>query len=323
MKTKVDFTKLLYEDYYTFDFEICLEMVNWFFSTGLEGDYEVKSGWHRSGINQLLYGYSANNHDHAEPFPIKNDLRNFITAIFVRAIVSPVSWDGKGKIAEWRNKNKIGLGKYRFFDFPVSKRHEDNPGRCNTRYYLWKIADCEGKELKKRYFHPDYPDRTRPKIIKVTLSTIGKGYFINIDFSFWEFNYEYGGSSWTKEIAYQKLGEHIGDFFARAYKILKKLTVNTEANERIAFETKYNFITFADKGCFNCSWLRRDKGYFCGLMAFSKRTKLCRIISPNNHYCDAWRFEVPDDKKLKNLVPLSDRTAAILSPDVTNIKAVQ
>jgi len=313
MKTKVDFTKLLYEWYSHFDIEICLEMINWFLATGLEGDYEVQSGWHRSGINQLIYGYSANNHDHAEPFPINScqGFNDFMTAIFVRAIVAPISWDGKGKIEEWRNKNKIGMGKYRFFDFPVSKRKETNPGRCDTQYYLWRVAECEGKELKKRYFHPDYPNRTKPKIIKVTFSTIGKGYFVDIDFSFYEFNYEPG---WTREIARQYKGEHIGDFLARAYKILKSITVNTEATERLVFETKNNFQTFSDKCCANCLWLnywkKEEHGnlqsnenaeeYYCDQMRFynrKRRDKGCMIDDPNNHCCDQWTFEYKDENR--------------------------
>jgi hypothetical protein len=300
MRVKIDFTKLLYEWYYHFDIEICLEMINWFFATGLEGDYEVKSGWHKSGINQLLYGYSACNHDVANPFPINSGLREFITAIFVRAIVSPTSWDGKGKIAEWRKNNNIELGKYRFFDFPVSKRKEKNPCRNDTRYYLHRVADYEGKELKKKYFHPDYPNRTKPRIIKVTFSTYGKGYFVDIDFSFWEFNYEPG---WTEEIAKQKPGEHIGDFLARAERKLKMITVNTEATERLAFETKHNFKTFSEKGCFNCILLRHDdKENYCGMMAFYKRTKSCAIDVPNNHYCDHWRFQYEDDSNPQNYI---------------------
>jgi len=308
MKIKIDFTKLLW-NYHCYSLDVHLEMINWFFATGLEGDYEKQRGWNRSGINQLLYGYSANNENyHAVPFPIdwSKRLREFMTSIFVRAIVSPASCGGGEKeIAEWREKNKIGLGKYRFFEFPVRQSHEANPGRCDTSYYLHMVAEYEGKELKKEYAHPDYLNRTCPKIIGVTFSTCGKGYFVEIMFSFWEFNYEPG---WSETIATQRKGEHIGDFLARAYKKLKAITVNTEATKRLKFETENNFQTYTKKGCYNCTWIERNKNLECGLMKRHRGVKNCSIDAPSNHICDEWQYH--DKRKPQTSVPLSDRASA-------------
>ena len=304
MKTKIDFTKLLCEEYHHFRLEEELEMVNWFFSTGLEGNYEEQRGWNRSGINQLLYGYSGNNEDHhSVPFPIEGPngyLRNFITSLFVRAIISPRSWDGKGKIAEWRTKNKIGMGKYRFFNFPDTTKND-------ARKLLWKIADYKNKEMKKKIAHPDYPNRTKPKIIDIKFSTYGEGYFVEIMFSFWEFNYEPG---WRETIATQKKGEYIGDFLARAERKLKKITVNTNATKRLAFETENHFQTYTQRGCFNCIWLGHDKKYYCDLMKCHRGVKNSTIDAPCNHICDEWEYH--DMKKTQTVVPLSDRASAAL-----------
>ena len=306
MKVKIDFTKLLCEEYHHFWIDEELEMVNWFFSTGLEGGYEEKRGWHRSGINQLLYGYSANNENyHSVPFPIGDSngyLRNFITSIFVRAIVSPRSWDGKGKIAEWRTKNKIGMGKYRFFNFPDITQND-------ARRLLWKIANYKNKEMKKKYAHPDYPNRTQPKIIDIKFSTYGEGYFVEIMFSFWQFNYEAG---WRETIAVQRKGEYIGDFLARAEKKLKVITVNTNSSKRLAFEMTNNFQTYSQKGCFNCGWQKRDKKqHYCDLMKCYRGIKDCIIYHIQNHCCDEWVY-YDMTKTQTEVPPLSDRASAAL-----------
>jgi len=295
MKIKIDFTKLLCETFCHFNLDIELEMINWFLATSLKGDYEEQKGWNRSGINQLLYGYSANNESHkAKPFPIENgNLRDFITSIFVRAIVSPVSWDGKGRIEKWRKDNKIGLGKYRFLDFPEKSGND-------PRRLLWDISAYKNKELKKEFAHPEYPNRTKPKIIDVKFSTYGEGYYVLIEFSFWEFNYEPG---WTEEIAWQEPNEYIGDFLARAKEKLKTITVNSEATERLAFETKHNFQTYSEKGCFNCIWKREElPGCYCGKMAFYKKTDSCFIDDPKNHCCDEWDFSYDENTNPQNYI---------------------
>jgi hypothetical protein len=218
MKVKVDFTKLLTEQYWWFREDICLEMVNWFLKTGLEGDYEVQSGWYRSGINQLLYHYSMNNENyHAVPFPIDGGLRDFITGIFVRAIVSPASWDdfpgARKKIIEWRTKNKIELGRYRVFDFP-------HPSLPSIGICISYLSDYKGKLLKKEYAHPDFPERLRPFIAGVIFSTYGDGYFVEVEFKFDMDGYEY--SSWKMDREKQEQGEYIGDFLKRSLRKLNE-----------------------------------------------------------------------------------------------------
>jgi hypothetical protein len=116
VKIKVDFKKLVWGYYHsgTVSLAMELEMINWFFKTGLENDnYQESHGWYRSGINQLLYGYSGNNEpNHCEPFPIHNAnyLTSFMQSIFVRAVLTPYSHDGfPKKIAQWRIVKERGL----------------------------------------------------------------------------------------------------------------------------------------------------------------------------------------------------------------------
>jgi hypothetical protein len=283
MKIKVDFNKLVWGYYHNFNMEIELEMINWLFKTGLEGNgYQEQHGWYKSGINQLLYGYSGNDEIYdAAPFPIHNShhLGCFIRSIFVRAFIAPYSSPGfRTKIGQWREKNRIDIGKYRFFNFPDITPND--PGK-----YIWKIANYEGRELKKLFAHPDFPNRTHPKIIAVIFSTCGQGYFVKISFSFWEFNYEPG---WDLLIAKQKEDEYIGDFLARAAEKLKSITVNIDG-KRACFEKENNYSNFRECGCFNCIWYGHISPHACGCME-CRGIKNCSITNPKNHLCDEWRY---------------------------------
>jgi hypothetical protein len=282
MRIKIDFKKLLCGYYCDFSPEIDFEMINWFFKTGLEGNgYEDRCGWYKCGINQLLYGYSGNNENcTAVPFPIGGDLEGFIRSIFINAIVAPHSWDcwpgAVAKVAEWRKKTRIDINRYRFFDFP-------DPSQNNPRQILWNISTYEGRELKKLFAHPDFPNRTHPKIIAVIFSTCGQGYFVKIMFSFWEFNYEPG---WNLLIAKQNDGEYLGDFLARAERKLKTITVDMGKDKRAQFEKKNKYLNFIERGCFNCIWYNRHR---CGCMEFGG-IKNCSITNPRNHLCDEWKY---------------------------------
>jgi hypothetical protein len=283
MKCKIDFKKLLCGNYWHFTPEIDLEMINWFFKTGLQGQYETTPDkWRRAGINQLLYGYSGNNeHSHAEPFPIESysGLRSFTRSILINAIITPTSWDGNaGKIAEWRKNNRIGLDKYRMLAFP-------DPTMNEPMKLLWSIANFKGRELKKEFAHPDFPKRTIPRIIKLFFSTCGDGYFLNGEMSFYEFNYDPG---WSFGIASQKEGEYIGDFCARALQELQRITV--ERDDWRLFEEEKHFIDFTKRGCFNCEWHSEEKFGICGLMYFHE-IKHPAIDKQGRGFCDEWRLQ--------------------------------
>jgi hypothetical protein len=294
MKEKVDFKKLVRGDYYHFGLDLELEMINWLFKTGLEGKgYQERRGWYRSGVNQLLYGYSGNDEIYRYvPFPIYNAgyLRCFMNAIFTRAFLAPHSSPGFTKqIALWRERNKINIEKYRFFNLP-----EPSPNYPND--FLWKISAYRGKELKKRFFHPDFPNRTRPRIIAVTFSTCGEGYFVKIEFSFWEYGYK---SGWTYNVASQNEGEYIGDFLKRVDARLKFYTAGAETDERTRFEKENNFIRFSERGCFNCIWYNHRSPHTCGCMEI-RGIKNCSITNPKNHLCDEWEYNYSLTGKFPN-----------------------
>jgi hypothetical protein len=290
MKIKVDFKKLVWGRYHSFNLDIELEMINWLFKTGLDGDgFQEQHGWYRSGINQLLYGYSGNDEvHHTEPFPIHdyNYLKVYTTSIFVRAFIAPYSHAGfPAKINQWREKNKISINNYRFFNFP------DPPPRDPYNFHdfelsslIWRINEYKGKELKKEFAHPEYPNRTHPKIIAVEFSTYGAGYYVSISFSFWEFNYEPG---WNELITEQQEGEYIGVFLKRTENRLKEIAIDTETDDRARFESENNFLDFAHRSCFSCTWL--EKPPECGLMEH-RGIKNFAIDSPENHLCDEWRL---------------------------------
>jgi hypothetical protein len=296
MRRKIVFKSLINNPFaWNFAPEIILEVINWFFKTGLEGeDYTSRAGWYESGVNQLLYGYSANNMQyHAVPFPIQprgESLKSFVSAIITRALLHECSWGGGSKkIQEWREKNKIDINGYRFLTFPdmpptvsiapIYRQHD-------IFKLLSNLADYEGKELKKEYAHPEFKNRTHPKIIFLTFSTYGKGYFVKIDFSFWEFNYEPG---WGLEIARQEPGEYIGAFLSRAIEKLKEMTVETKFTQREEFEAKNHYWTFPDpdKNCRCCTWFENPP--ICGLMEF-RHIKDNMIDDPEHHFCDEWRL---------------------------------
>ncbi|GHU59223.1 hypothetical protein FACS189444_4170 [Spirochaetia bacterium] len=283
MKQKVDFKKLLCGDYWNFSPEIDFEMINWFFKTGLQGQYETTPyKWHRAGINQLLWGYSMNNeNNHYVPFPIggAEEMSNFVRAIMVNAIVAPNSWDGNAaKIAEWREKNKISLDQYRMMTFP-------DPNTNDPRRLLWHIADFKGREIKKEFAHPGYKKRTVSRIIQVIFSTYGHGYFVKVEFSFWEFNYEPG---WSMPIAEQGRGEYLGDFLLRAKQKLEEITV--EIDDRALFQEKEHFIDFSERGCFNCVWTEDEEPGICGRMNLHK-IKNPTIDRKGRCFCDSWRLK--------------------------------
>jgi hypothetical protein len=284
MKIKVDFKKLVWGAYYPFNFGLELEMINWLFKTGLEGGgYQEQHGWFRSGINQLLYGYSFNDEiHHYSPFPIHNNdyLHCFINAIFTRAFLAPYSLNGfPNKIALWREKNKIDIGKYRFFTLP-------EPSPNNPNGIIWEISNYHGKELKRHLFHQEFTGRSHPRIISITFSTYGEKYFVSIEFSFWEFNYEPG---WTYSVAIQEDGEYIGDFLRRAERELDRITINTDICKRLQFNQKNHFVNFHDKNCSNCTWLNEEnkKVPICHLMEFDNIKKNV-IENKYNHLCDKW-----------------------------------
>jgi hypothetical protein len=203
---KIAFSKLIGNEY---SLEIKMNVLDWMLKTGKEHTY--RSGWYVNGVSQQLFGYSANNHDYEfrlpEPyvnFPLKTntiDLSLFFDAIFTRAIYEKPYQSVKN----WREKERIHPQKYRMLKFNT------NPS-IDLSQTISSIQKLKGKLLKKEYHHPEYADRTYPKILKIKLYTTGNGWVVTYDFSF----KECPDSSWTKEFC-QKEDESIAEFLSKTY----------------------------------------------------------------------------------------------------------
>ena len=168
-----------------------------------------KYSWYENGINQSLYGYSANNHNHTQPIP-QNDLDWFFDAIFARAIYKSPN----KPLEAWRQEERISPTKHRMLKF----KNSTSPHKL-----IRQIYDKRGMSLKKEFVHPEFLERTEARILDVQIFTVGNGWIVNYCFSFKEFDYEPG---WTQGYI-QKEDESISEFLERSYKSLCNMEGNT------------------------------------------------------------------------------------------------
>lgn len=197
---KIDFSKLIGCEY---PIEIKMEVLNWMLKTGK--GYDHKYGWSRDGINKSLLAYCANNRDVPARLPNYNDLNMFFDAVFARAVFSPAN----KPLNEWREKENIKPYKYRMLKF--NNKMPEYP-----IILIRNIYELKGKIIKKEYHHPDYPDRTEPKIIRISIFTIGNGWEVGYEFSFKEFNYD----PWWYKNFRQSENESVCEFLDRIYREL-------------------------------------------------------------------------------------------------------
>jgi len=205
VKRRIDFQKLIDGRY---PLHVELEVFNWMQATGKKYDAPLVS-WHHPGMDQVMYGYSANTYDSYTDFG-----RNFTGTLergFVNAIVkTPIP-----SVRAWREAERVGLGTYRMLTFS-----EEVPFRDWDLYReIRGIYEYEGKLLRKEHFHPEYPERTDPKILGMQFSTAGNGYQITLEFSFKNFDYEPG---WKKAFR-QREGEGINMFIHRFHSEMTRL----------------------------------------------------------------------------------------------------
>lgn len=209
---KVSFNKLIGNHY---PLEIKMEILNWILKTG-RGQHIHQYGWYIDGINKSILGYSANNHDAPACLPKKfKELDMFFDAIFARAVFAPTN----RPLMAWRQKESIFPDKYRMLTFNNGVPDGEQRGTYHLVYDIFKL---EGKILKKEFHHPDYKERTEPKIICLSIFTTGIGWMVKYEFSFKEFNYEPG---WTKDF-HQSKHESICQFLKRSYDELVSLVAD-------------------------------------------------------------------------------------------------
>lgn len=214
---RIYFDKLL-NGHYSFEEE--MEMINWILKTGNKYDKYV-SRWGGAGVSQQMFDYSANSHDASFPFPIVcenfignasysfNVLKGFIQNCLYNAILKKPN----SAVEKWRNDEKIEPGKFKVLNFNTNYPEKKHPKFQNTYWALQKLKNFIGMPLKKQFFHPEYKERTEPKILNVILYTNGNGYVFEYVFSFSNFDYEPG---WSNHIA-QLENESIPCFLNRIF----------------------------------------------------------------------------------------------------------
>jgi len=198
---KVDFSKLIGNKY---PLETKMAILDWMLKTGKGFDHQ--HGWNRNGINKSLLDYSANNHNTPVCLPKNKDYNLFFDALFARAVYAQEN----KPLKKWREKESVKPNKYRMLKF------NDAVPVCEQKYFSWLIGDIfkfDGKLLKKKLHHPEYLNRTEPKILWISISTIGNGWMVQYQFSFKEYNYEPG---WTNGY-HQNENESIWKFLKRSY----------------------------------------------------------------------------------------------------------
>jgi|SRR3972149_3064951 len=214
MKTiKIAFSKLIGHEY---DLEIKMAVLDWMLKTG--NGFSHQYGWYRDGINKSLFGYSANNYDCKCKLPDSStELNNYFDAIFARAVYG----NENKPLKEWREKESIYPSKYRMlkFNFDFKSFLEKS-----TIGLIFEIQRLDGKFLKDEFAHPDYSGRTEPKILSISIYTIGHGWIVDYTFSFKEFNYEPG---WTEGFIQEK-DESIRVFLNRVLCELSTMILTTE-----------------------------------------------------------------------------------------------
>ena len=214
-KKRIDFQKLI-DGRYPFNIE--LEVINWMLKTGLT--HEFRYGWHRYGVDQHLFGYSANNHKSCTPFLLDSNLRIFVENLLFRGVVKNAYLNEA--IQEWRKQENISLNTYRMLSFPEEHPKLESHKTWNLYWEIINLKEYVGKYLKKELFHSEYRERINPKIIGISFSTCGYGYSVKYTYSFENYNYEPG---WDECIS-QKEGESIDVFIHRVYKEIENALIN-------------------------------------------------------------------------------------------------
>lgn len=206
---KVDFSKLIGNKY---PLEIKMAILDWMLKTGRGLDH--KYGWYRDGINKSLLSYCANNYDRPVCLPKDGNYDLFFDAVFARAVYSP----GYKPLKEWRMKESILPNKYRMLKFNNAiPKCEQN----NIYSLISDIFDFDNKLIKKSLHHAEYPERVDPKIISISIFTIGNGWIVKYIFSFKNFDYEAG---WDNGY-HQNENESIFEFLKRSYDELCNLII--------------------------------------------------------------------------------------------------
>lgn len=206
-KLHVNFSKLIG----SYDIQKKMLVIDWFLRTGVKHK-QWTGRWTREGISKRLFGYSANESEHEFSMPYKTIYWNFVLdAILARAIFQ----EPNKPVKEWRIEERILPNKSRVF----------NVKEYQKTYIFHPIEDIfsfNNRLLKKKYAHPDYKNRLKPKIIGISIFTLGRGWTVRCLFSFECYDYENGWDFYFN----QKKTETILEFFENTSKKLKEYTLD-------------------------------------------------------------------------------------------------
>lgn len=186
IRRKIDFQKLL-NNCIPYSDGVLFEIFRWMVKTGWNFQQPWARGRSKHGVFEWLYGLSCVGaqfywYDHGFSF---NHYRDQLRMAFVRAIVSD---DALDVVKDWREKERIGIGRYRMLEFTQGINSMDLDRNI---YSLFNFA---GKRLAVQLneYHPGAVE-----INKVLLTTNGDEWIANM-------KYGYEGSEWNHHLADQE-----------------------------------------------------------------------------------------------------------------------
>ena len=234
-KLRIDFQKLINETHH--DYNDILLIYQWLIRIGKACNKQY--GWYRYGLHQSFHGYSHNN-DPNRVMKLFSDWRKILYDGFVNILCKT---NQPEIVRNFLKENNIAIGKIRILTIQesISNRtyfKEKVGDRCSIDSKLRHITTAyKGLELKKEYFHSDYPKRVHPRIIdNVHFGTNGDEWFVSFTFSFECFNYKPG---WDYTIA-QEENEYLPDFFDRAIETLDNLLIDTDNCDNCSYWIEFN-----------------------------------------------------------------------------------
>lgn len=212
MKRRIDFQKLIDGGYGP---GTELQVFDWILATG----NQYKN--YCQGLDQTIFGYSAYNHA-----SYTNMLPDISKTMFI-GFCNVLCRSPNTITANWKDMERASLCRYRMIDLfkedYTARYYSTAHGKLQYRGPIEaakKLDDYVGLGLEKKYFHPDYPDRTDPRILDMNFSTAGYGYSICFSYAF----KQHRGSSWRYEISQLvKQGESVDMFLARAHRKIKRM----------------------------------------------------------------------------------------------------
>lgn len=228
-RLRIDFQKIINGGYRTFDL---LLIYQWLINLGQS--VSKQSGWCRYGLHQSFHEYSYNNEPY-EYYPLGYNYEDVIRKGFVSLLCKT---NHPPLIYDFLEKERIQIGKVRIIKSTenASKRNRYYADKTNAFDVVRHLTEAyKGLELKKEFFHPDYPARVRPRILdNVKFGTNSNKWRVWFNFSFENFDYENG---WEYGIS-QSENEDIESFFNRAVEKIDNLLLPSDSCNNCPFWIK-------------------------------------------------------------------------------------